>query len=252
MKSALFLIPISAIFLFCNCASISFFETHKIPYDIIEEEDYLRGRFEPSTHPLFVNIAEFGIPCNGDLFLRREVAIALKEMYSAIKKDLPEVKFWVQSATRNWNAQKAIWEKKWEALSKTVKTKQEIASEILRFFSMPGTSRHHWGTDYDINILENEYYTNKDGAKLYKWLKKNAATFGFCQPYTAGRKDGHNEERWHWSYVPLAAQFQKRWNELFGSEPNKIIAEEQFSGADEIIHSAAMYVNAIDKKCCIQ
>ncbi|NJK84502.1 MAG: M15 family metallopeptidase [Saprospiraceae bacterium] len=35
----------------------------------------------------------------------------------------------------------------------------------------------------------------------------NAAKYNFCQPYTAkgeARPYGYEEERWHWSYLPIA------------------------------------------------
>ena len=68
----------------------------------------------------------------------------------------------------------------------------------------PATSRHHWGTDMDLINLTNEYFDAGEGEKAYKWLVAHAAGYGFCQPYTAGRPAGYQEERWHWSYLPLA------------------------------------------------
>ena len=57
----------------------------------------------------------------------------------------------------------------------------KAAKTILLYSSMPTTSRHHWGTDMDINSLENSYFASGQGLKEYTWLKKNAAKFGFCQ-----------------------------------------------------------------------
>ena len=39
---------------------------------------------------------------------------------------------------------------------------------------------------------------------MFDWLSKNAARFGFYQPFSAGRTTGYQEEKWHWSYLPLA------------------------------------------------
>ena len=40
-----------------------------------------------------------------------------------------------------------------------------------------------------------------------------AARFGFCQPYTPkgeNRPYGYNEEKWHWSYMPLSKTFTQQ------------------------------------------
>ncbi len=69
---------------------------------------------------------------------------------------------------------------------------------------MPGTSRHHWGTDIDMTNMNLSFYKSAAGKKMFNWLTKNAAKFGFYQPFNAGRSTGYQEEKWHWSYVPLS------------------------------------------------
>ncbi len=220
-------------------------------YGAVSEADYLRGKFDPVKHPLFVKVEAFGIPCDRPHYLRKEAAEALAKMYAAMKKDIPNVKFWVQSSTRNWDVQKRIWELRWRELTSGKKKMgdREIAARILRSSAMPGTSRHHWGADFDINILRNAYYDSGDGRKIYAWLKVNAGRFGFCQPYTAGRKDGYMEERWHWSYLPLAEVFQRRWNTHFRTETGAVIKDGGFPGADAAIEAAPVYVNSINPAC---
>jgi LAS superfamily LD-carboxypeptidase LdcB len=74
---------------------------------------------------------------------------------------------------------------------------------------MPGTSRHHWGTDIDLNSLESSYFKSGEGLKVYQWLAGHGFEYGFCQPYTsksAGRT-GYEEEKWHWSYLSLSREF---------------------------------------------
>lgn len=86
---------------------------------------------------------------------------------------------------------------------------RSIATCILKYNSMPGSSRHHWGSDVDINSAENSYWNGATGKKIKTWLDANAEKYGFCQPYAgkaAGlRKAGYNDEAWHWSYMPFAA-----------------------------------------------
>lgn len=220
-------------------------------FGTIPAEDYLRGKFIPSTHPFFIELSTLGIPCDRFHYLRKEAALALSRMYAAMKKELPEVTFWVQSSTRNWDTQKAIWERRWRehASGKKKYTDRSIARAILRSSSMPGTSRHHWGTDFDINILQNDYYKKGNGAKLYSWLQNRAGDFGFCQPYIAARRAGYMEERWHWSYMPLASEFQKRWNALFGKNPAAIVKDGGFIGHKSVIADAPVYVNSINESC---
>ena len=49
---------------------------------------------------------------------------------------------------------------------------------------MPATSRHHWGTDMDINSVEDDYFKDGKGKKVYRWLVENASKYGFCQVYS--------------------------------------------------------------------
>jgi len=223
-------------------------------YGPVTERDYVRGRFDPVKHPLFVKLGNLGIPCDRPHYLRKEAAESLKKMYLALKKDLPGVKFWVQSSTRNWNSQKAIWEGRWAELAsgKRKMTDQEIADAILRSSSVPGTSRHHWGTDFDINILKNAYYEQGNGAKVYAWLKSRAHEFGFCQPFSVGRKAGYMEERWHWSYMPLSRDFQRRWNAHFGEDPGLLVKDGDFRGSRYSVKFAPVNVNSINQSCLEQ
>ena len=176
--------------------------------------DYIMGRFDPAKHPDFV-LVNPPYSDGNSRYLHKDTWGSFKKMYEAAKKD--GITLTIRSATRNFEAQKGIWEAKWtgarkvqggENLAKSTPIPKERALKILRWSSMPGSSRHHWGTDIDINDFENSYFEKGQGLKEYNWLVANAAKFGFCQPYTpkgvGGRPDGYNEEKWHWSYIPLA------------------------------------------------
>jgi LAS superfamily LD-carboxypeptidase LdcB len=94
-------------------------------------------------------------------------------------------------------------------LSASVADPAERARIILKYSSMPGTSRHHWGTDVDLNSIDPKYFETANGKKIYEWLSAHASEYGFCQPYNAKgnkRPAGYEEEKWHWSYMPLAKQ----------------------------------------------
>jgi LAS superfamily LD-carboxypeptidase LdcB len=106
---------------------------------------------------------------------------------------------------------------------------EKRAKLILLYSSMPGTSRHHWGTDMDLNSLENSYFDSGEGLKIYQWLTTHAAKFGFCQPYTskAAGRTGYEEEKWHWSYWPLSKKLLSdyvksvRYSDIKGFEGSK-------------------------------
>ncbi|MBP7821566.1 MAG: M15 family metallopeptidase [Saprospiraceae bacterium] len=182
----------------------------------ISDEDLLLGKFEPTKHPNFQMIDIKYADRNGR-YIQKETYKAFVAMYEAAKKEGLQLK--IISATRNFEQQKKIWEDKWtgvtligenENLSKTTVDPVARAKRILEYSSMPGTSRHHWGTDIDINSLNDSYFQKGEGKKVYAWLQKNASKFGFCQPYTPKTKlrpNGYNEEKWHWTYTPLSSQY---------------------------------------------
>ena len=224
----------------------------------VKPEDYLTGRFNPAKNKLFISVAELGIPAlNDNQLLRRDTASALKKMYNDFHSAHPRIKLLVYSAARNFNVQKSIWEEKWDGkrlvegkrLNVSVKDPLKRALTILKYSSMPGTSRHHWGTDFDINRLSNEYYDSGEGKIIYDWLKANAGKYGFCQPYTAGRNSGYEEERWHWSYYPVSGVLLKEWNKLFKSGIIRIKQKGLFKGSAEAGNLAPQYVNAINESC---
>ncbi len=202
-----------------NAPSSGTVEPHKteMPTDSLPNfsTDYLTGKFDPATHPDFVLIRPEHAD-RTDRYMRSDAYAAFCAMYEAALKDGIRLK--IISAARNFEKQKEIWEAKWTGktlveggvnLEKTVSDSVERAYRILRFSSMPGTSRHHWGTDIDLNHLENSWFSRGEGLKMYTWLQTNANNYGFCQPYTpkgADRSEGYEEEKWHWSWMPVARQ----------------------------------------------
>jgi zinc D-Ala-D-Ala carboxypeptidase len=175
----------------------------------------LLGKIFPSKDTAFVLIASKYTTKTG-IYLRRDAYAAFEKMHAAAAA--AGVKLTIISATRTFSDQKGIWENKWDgrtlvggkSLAASVPDPVERAKAILRYSSMPGSSRHHWGTDMDLNSLENSYFDAGNGKKEYDWLHAHAADFGFCQPYTLigpDRPHGYQEERWHWSYMPIASRF---------------------------------------------
>jgi LAS superfamily LD-carboxypeptidase LdcB len=206
--------------------------------------NHLLGKFDYSKDSFFTSVA--AEHCSKPMYLQKETYKKFKEMYAAAKKDGIALK--IISGTRNFNEQKAIWERKWNTNIKTMDS-LKAAKTILLYSSMPTTSRHHWGTDMDINSLENSYFAAGQGLKEYNWLKKNASKYGFCQVYTDKKttdRTGYEMEKWHWSYIPISSHYLKKYGELI---TYKQVKGFQASELAPKLKSVEDYVNGIDKSC---
>ncbi|MGB1316965.1 MAG: M15 family metallopeptidase, partial [Flavobacteriales bacterium] len=172
------------------------------------------------------------------MYLRTGALEAFQRMRTAAAKD--GVALRIMSAARSFNHQKRIWEGKWNGTrlveGKNMKTAfpdpSDRARVIMKYSSMPGTSRHHWGTDIDINSFNPSYFGSGKGKKEYDWLVNNAHKFGFCQTYTKKDKErpnGYEEEKWHWTYLPIATP-------LLAYFKNNVTAQDMkgFDGAGAI------------------
>ena len=171
---------------------------------------YLTGRFDPAKNPDFVPIDRKYT--DKDTYLRKDAYTAYEKMYQAAYDE--GITLRILSATRNYYDQKGIWESAWR--EDTSPDPLQKAKNILIYHSMPTTSRHHWGTDIDIIALDNEHFDTPVGKKEYTWLINNAHKYGFYQPYTKkgdNRKTGYNEEKWHWSYIPLSKEILKQYTQ---------------------------------------
>ncbi|WP_444929839.1 M15 family metallopeptidase [Microbulbifer sp. SSSA002] len=94
---------------------------------------------------------------------------------------------------------------------------------ILRWSALPGASRHHWGTDFDIidaAALPDDYSVQltpqevaDDGVfgAFHLWLDRQISagnSYGLFRPYAEDR-GGVAPERWHLSYAPRARELQE-------------------------------------------
>ena len=153
----------------------------------------------------------------GPIKILKSVELKFNQMKNAAKKEGINIK--IVSGYRSFQRQKLIWNKKYLNNQKQGLNPIENINKIIQYSTIPGTSRHHWGTDIDINGFD-KYFdgTNEKANREYKWLTKNAPKFGFCQVYSekkiGGRLTGYNEEKWHWSYMPIANQLLKDYKKL--------------------------------------
>ena len=180
------------------------------------DKNFLLGKIRRQNNPLLVRVGAMHTERN-NIYLLKAVYEAYKKMHKAALAD--GVKLRIISGHRVFYEQIHEWELRWNnPRTNTVFANDiERARYVLRFRSMPGTSRHHWGTDIDLNSLSTAYFETEEGRKVYQWLVENASFFGFYQPYTAidyNRPFGYREEKWHWSYKPLAQPMLNKYLEL--------------------------------------
>jgi LAS superfamily LD-carboxypeptidase LdcB len=149
----------------------------------------------------------------------------------------------VVSCYRDFNHQNRIWERKFKSYTSKGMSPQNAITKIIEYSTIPGTSRHHWGTDLDIvdaNVKQPKNLLNpknfKDDAcfgKFKQWMDINANDFGFYLVYTnEPLRKGFKYEPWHYSYKPLSKVYlsdykQLNLGEVFKTE--KIIGREHFS-----------------------
>ena len=148
-----------------------------------------------------------------------QVALAFEKMEIAAKKDSIDIK--VISSYRSYTTQKSIWNRKYNRFIGEGLTGPEAIKKIIEYTTLPGTSRHHWGTDVDLidgskkvegDVLLEEHFHQGAYQKLHLWLQKNATRFGFDIVYTKDSlRNGFFYEPWHYSYAPLSKEFLKTY-----------------------------------------
>lgn len=217
-------------------------------------KDYLMGKFQPWKDKRFTN--------RGGYYLRKETFEAFQQMRSEAAKSGLNLR--IVSATRTFSEQRKLWEDKWTAkmpvntdsgeylprpnTTLDILTKEQRALRILEFTSMPSASRHHWGTDFDLNDVNPSYWSTAKGQREYIWLVENAPKFGFCQVYSANRPTGYHEEKWHWSYLPIAKNLTKEYEKQITDSD---ITLTEFIGSETAITTRFIenYVLGINPNC---
>lgn len=213
---------------------------------------YLTGKFDPSTHVDFAPVPDEHNIGGYKMYLRKETLYAFLGMQIAGKKEGVDLK--IASATRNFIYQKDLWNKKWTGytlvdgkdLSKTLLDGRERFEKILEYSAVPGASRHHWGTDIDINNANTSYFETTYGKKVYSWLLKRAPSFGFCQTYTLkdqNRIAGYNEEKWHWSYLPLAKEYTEEYKRLITNNDINDFNGEEYVSQFDLLNNYVLSIN---------
>ena len=149
-----------------------------------------------------------------DINLRKEAYDAFIQMKEAAMKDGIDIE--IVSSFRDFSRQVGIFERKYiNYIDEEGLEPLEAIDKIIEYSTIPGTSRHHWGTEIDIidgngpregDVLVPEKFTG-DGpyAALKTWMDENSEKYGFYLVYTdEPKRRGFKYEPWHYSYAPLS------------------------------------------------
>ena len=180
------------------------------------------------------------------LFLRKEACEAFQRMHDAAKED--GITLTALSATRPFGHQASIWNRKWNRPQAMGMAPFERALDILRYSSMPGSSRHHWGTDVDVHSLDPKTFEAGEGAQVLVWLREEAGNFGFVEVYTADSlRPGYQPEAWHWSYLPLSGPYLESINDA--AKNGTLPRFEGFEGAElaDSLRIVEDFVNGVNR-----
>ncbi len=160
---------------------------------------------------------------NGETPLIKPVQKAFDQMAETAKKENITLK--IVSGYRSFERQKHIWNRKYFRNQKAGLDPIDNIKKIITFSTLPGTSRHHWGTEVDLidgsqkeegDVLLTQKFQGKGPyVRLSLWMQENASQFGFYLPYTNDKKrKGFSFEPWHYSYAPLSIQMLKAFLKL--------------------------------------
>jgi len=202
-------------------------------------------------------------PCT----LHNEVVAPFLAMRAAAAVDGVDITAF--SSFRDFDRQLAIWNGKFRGerpmqdregrpLDPLALAPADRISAILWWSALPGASRHHWGTDFDVvdtrakpagyklQVVPAEYQAGGPFHRLTTWLDAHMHAFGFFRPYTTDR-GGVSPEPWHLSYAPVA----KRAHAEFSAAKLRTVLEgSAIDGKEEVLaaldRNFATYVVNVD------
>ena len=160
------------------------------------EDSYLGHLFYPEAAPdRLMMIASYG----EDIYQRFEyldldAAKALMKLIYSARND----GVWIVSvsAFRDVERQRILFENQVERRGSI-----EAASKIS---APPGYSEHHTGLAVDLadgRFPKQDITSHFENTDAFRWLQKNAQTFGFEMSFPPENKQGVMYEPWHWRFV---------------------------------------------------
>jgi LAS superfamily LD-carboxypeptidase LdcB len=158
------------------------------------------------------------------------------------------------SSFRDFDRQLGIWNGKFRGerpmqdrsgkpLDALALTPAERVEAILWWSALPGASRHHWGTDFDVldarakppgyklQVVPQEYLAGGIFHRLTTWLDAHMHAYGFFRPFATDR-GGVAPEPWHLSYAAVAKCAQAT---LTVESLRTVLAESAIEGKEEVL-----------------
>ena len=116
----------------------------------------------------------------------------------------------------------------------------EAIDKIIEYSTIPGTSRHHWGTDIDLidgyrktegDVLVPEKFKSGGPFEDFKkWMDENSKKFDFLLVYTDDpKRRGFKYEPWHYSYAPISIPMLTAYRRL---NILQLLRQEEFYGSE--------------------
>lgn len=194
---------------------------------------------------------------NTGILLHKQVLSPFTGLQAAAKKAGFNLK--IASGFRNFDRQCLIWNNKYSGkrilldenespLTYDSLTEQQRLHAILHWSALPGASRHHWGTDFDIydpdllphdkklQLTCSEYQQAGYFFELSQWLSENMEKFDFYRPYQK-KRGGVAIEPWHISFYPISNQCLQK---LSMDTLHKLIMEKNVLGKSLICQQLPM------------
>lgn len=210
---------------------------------------------------LFGKTTEHLVPLEGTKFFINKLMLT---DFLRLQKDANEAGFDLKiiSAFRDYERQLKIWNLKASGERQLIDDQErplefaklsplQIVMSILRWSALPGSSRHHWGTDIDVyngrtqsadevKLIPSETIGGGPSASLHDWLdeKMNSKnSYGFYRPFNTDL-GGVSPERWHLSYHPLSRRYMESYTfSLFKKnieQSDLLLKDIVLDNADEI------------------
>jgi len=188
--------------------------------------------------------------------LHKEVVPSFLAMRAAAAADGLDLSAF--SSFRDFDRQMVIWNSKFRGeremqdragrkLDALALPPADRVAAILWWSALPGASRHHWGTDFDVmdlaalpvgyrvQVVPAEYGPGGPFHRLTNWLDSNMHAYGFFRPY-ATQRGGVSPEPWHLSHAPLARRAQ---GALSLERLRQVLAAGDIEGKEAVLESLA-------------
>lgn len=189
------------------------------------------------TQDVLIGKADFTLYGDG-YQLQKEVNDAFLLMREAASKEGINIE--VVSSYRSFEHQKRIWTRKYKNYISDSLSPEKAINKIIEYSTIPGTSRHHWGTDIDIidanverpkSVLQTSHFENNGVfVNLKIWMDAHANEFGFYLVYTNDvNRKGFKYEPWHYSYKAISKEMLQQYQKINIQE---LLKKDKLVGSD--------------------